>query len=68
MADYIRELDAILKSTGRKLLKNAGSISKDHAEEKAKIEYGKYKAKTLSEVEKSYLESLMQVEKQIKKK
>ncbi len=68
MADYIRELDAILKSTGRKLLKNAGSISKDKAEEKAKIEYGKYKAKTLSEVEKSYLESLKQVEKKIKKK
>lgn len=68
MADCIRELDAILKSTGRKLLKNAGSISKDQAEEKAKIEYGKYKAKTLSEVEKSYLESLKQVEKQIKKK
>jgi len=68
MADYIRELDAILKSAGRKLLKNAGSISKDQAEEKAKIEYGKYKAKTLSEVEKSYLESLKQVEKKIKKK
>jgi hypothetical protein len=68
MTDYIRELDAILKSTGRKLLKNAGSISKDQAEAKAKIEYGKYKAKTLSEVEKSYLESLKQVERKIKKK
>jgi len=67
MADYIRELDAILKSTGRKALSHAGSISHEQAEEKAKIEYRKYKAKTLSEVEKSYLESLKQIEKQIKK-
>ena len=68
MADYIRELDAILTSTGRKLLSNAGNVSHEQAEEKAKTEYRKYKAKTLSEVEKSYLESLKQVEKQIKRK
>jgi hypothetical protein len=68
MADYIRELDAILTSTGRKLLSNAGSISHEQAEKKAKIEYRKYKAKTLSEVEKSYLDSLKQIEKQINKK
>ncbi len=68
MADYIRELDAILTSTGRKSLNNAGSVSHEQAEKKATVEYRKFKAKTLSEVEKSYLESLKQVEKQIKKK
>jgi hypothetical protein len=68
MADYIRELDAILTSTRRKLLNNAGSVSHEQAEEKVVAEYKKYKAKTLSEVEKSYLESLKQAEKQIKKK
>jgi hypothetical protein len=62
MADYIRELDAILTSTGRKLLNTAGSVSHEQAEEKAVAEYKKYKAKTLSEVEKSYLESLKQAD------
>lgn len=68
MADYIRELDAILKSTGRALLDNAGKVSREQAEKKAKVEYNKYKAKTLSEVEKSYLESLKQIEKKVKNK
>lgn len=68
MVDYIRELDAVLQSTGRALLKNAGKISHEQAKKKAKAEYRKYKAKTLSEVEKSYLESLKQVEKKLKRK
>lgn len=68
MADYVRELDAILSSAGRKLLNNAGSVSHEQAEKKATVEYRKFKAKTLSEVEKSYLESLKQVLKQMKKK
>lgn len=68
MADYIQELDAILTSTKRKLLDNAGSISHDQAEKKAKAEYKKYKAKTLSDVEKSYLESLKQIEKSLSSK
>jgi hypothetical protein len=38
MADYVRELDAILNSTGRKLLDNAGTISSSQAQEKAKRE------------------------------
>lgn len=66
MADYIHELDAILKSTGRALLNHPGNVSHEEAERKAKAEYRKYKAKTLSEVEKSYLESLKQVEKKLK--
>lgn len=68
MADYIRELDNILTSTKRKVLDNAGKISREEADKKAKTEYKKYKAKTLSEVEKSYLESIKSVEKKVAKK
>lgn len=68
MADYIRELDTILQSTGRKILDNGGKISHIQAERKAKAEYKKYKAKTLSEVEKSYLDELKQAQKKLKGK
>ncbi|WP_172913945.1 virulence RhuM family protein [Capnocytophaga canis] len=67
MADYVRELDNILSSTGRKVLTDAGKISTDKAKEKALTEYRKYNAKTLSSVEESYLETLHQLEKQAKK-
>ncbi len=66
MEDYIRELDSILSSTGRKLLGNAGRISNQQAKEKALEEYKKYQAKTLSDVEKDYLKSIAQLEKQAK--
>jgi hypothetical protein len=66
MIDYIQELDTILKSTGRKFLYDAGKISHERATEKATLEYRKYKAKNLSEVEKSYLASLKQIEKKLK--
>ncbi|MFA5830011.1 MAG: virulence RhuM family protein [Candidatus Gracilibacteria bacterium] len=68
MADYIRELDNILKSAGRKLLSDAGKIGHEKATEKATLEYRKYKAKNLSEVEKDYLEAIKAVEKKVEKK
>jgi len=68
MADYIRELDNILKSAGRKLLSDAGKISHTKATGKATLEYGKYKAKNLSEVEKAYLENIKAVERKVSKK
>ena len=68
MADYIRELDNILKSTGRKLLGDAGKISHEKAIEKAEKEYRKYQVKTLSSVEKDYLEAIKATEKKIVKK
>ena len=67
MEDYVRELDNILSSTGRKVLENAGSVSQNSAREKAKMEYRKYKAKTLSSVEKEYLETINKLETQAKK-
>jgi hypothetical protein len=66
MADYVRELDTILGSTGRRLLSNAGSISHAQAETKAKAEYRKYKAKTLANVEQDYLKTIAALEKQAK--
>ena len=68
MADYIRELDNILQSTGRKLLSDAGKISHENATEKATLEYRKYKVKNLSEVEKAYLDTIKTVQKKVEKK
>lgn len=67
MTDYVRELDNILSSAGRKLLANAGKISGIDAKEKAKQEYKKYKAKTLDKVEKEYLKTISTLEQQAKK-
>lgn len=66
MADFVRELDRILSSAGRKLLENADSISHSQAEAKAKLEYQKYKAKTLEQVEKEYLKAIGALEHQAK--
>ncbi|OCG35892.1 MULTISPECIES: virulence RhuM family protein [unclassified Gilliamella] len=66
MVDYVRELDNILSSTGRQLLENSGSISHHQAENKAKLEYKKFKAKTLAPVEVSYLKTINALEKKAK--
>lgn len=58
MADYIRQLDNILASTGEKLLSGAGRVSHKQAEEKAVAEFRKYQAKTLSPVEEAYFETI----------
>lgn len=68
MSDYVKQLDRILASTGEKLLEGAGSISHDQALEKAKAEYRKYQVKTLSSVERSYLQAVKQIEKTASKK
>ena len=67
MSDYIRELDNILSSAGRKVLDGAGTISHNQAHDKAVEEYKKYKAKTLSAVEKEYLNVIGNLEKKAKK-
>ncbi len=68
MEDYIKQLDAILSSTGEKVLVGAGKISHTQAIEKARTEYKKYQVKTLSPVEKEYLETIKQINKSIDKK
>lgn len=58
MQDWAEHLDRILTMSGEDLLQNAGSVTHEKAVEKASAEYKKYQQKTLSEVEKNYLDSL----------
>ncbi|HOV15345.1 MAG TPA: virulence RhuM family protein [Spirochaetota bacterium] len=67
MSDYIKQLDTILSATGEKVLTDAGSVSHKKAMDKAKKEFKKYREKTLSAVEKAYLESIKQLETKIGK-
>mgnify|MGYP002767052406 CR=1 FL=1 len=62
MEDYIKKL---VSSTGEKLLVGAGAISHNKAIEKAKDEYKKYQVKTISPVEKEYLETLKAISNKI---
>lgn len=68
MADYIRQLDNILSSTGEKLLSGAGRVSHKQAEEKAIAEYRKYQVKTLSPVEQAYMDSIKTLTAKMSKK
>lgn len=67
MKDWAEHLDKILTMSGEKLLQGAGSVTHEIAIEKATGEYQKYQQKTLSEVEKSYLESVKALENKAKK-
>lgn len=68
MKDWAIYLDTILTSTGEQLLLDAGKISHQQAVEKAKKEYKKYQNKTLSEVEKAYLDTIKILQKKVEKK
>lgn len=71
MKDWIAKLDDFIKMTGSELLENPGKISKLEAENKALAEYAKYKETIkdeLSEVEKHFLESVKQTQKQLENK
>lgn len=65
MQDWSKHLDTILTMSGEKLLESAGKISHQQAVHKAESEYKKYQAKTLSEVEEAYLESLKNIEQKL---
>lgn len=58
MTEWTKHLDGILMSTGENLLIGNGEVSHSQAMEKAQTEYKKYKTKTLSSVEKDYLENI----------
>jgi hypothetical protein len=62
MEDWAKHLDGILTSTGENLLIGNGTVSHSTAMNKAEMEYKKYKAKTLSNVEKDYLTSIRLLE------
>lgn len=66
MNDYVDHLDNLLKTTGEKLLTDAGKVSHAQAIEKAKWEYQKYTIQNLSPVEEAYLQTIKEVEKKAK--
>ncbi|MBQ6855348.1 MAG: virulence RhuM family protein [Alphaproteobacteria bacterium] len=68
MVDWVKHLDKILIATGEELLQGAGKISHQQAVNKATIEYQKYQAKTLSDVEVDYLNSIKKLEKKLPSK
>ena len=68
MMDYVKQLDTILQSTGRPLLKGSGNISHQEAMDKALAEYRKYQVKTLTQVEEDYLDSINALGKIAKRK
>ena len=67
MADWAQHLDNILTMSGEKLLEGNGSVTHIQAMEKAEEEYKKYKARTLSDVENDYLDSISVLENVTKK-
>ena len=68
MQDWSEHLDRILTMSGEQLLIGSGSVSHKQAIDKATGEYRKYKARTLSEVERDYLDSIKLLEQKTDKK
>lgn len=68
MNEWIEELDKFTAMYGKGTLKAAGKISHDQAIEKAEQEYRKYQVRTLSPVEKSYLDAIKQLHKKAEAK
>lgn len=65
MEDWVAELDKFAENFGKGVLKDAGKVSHKQAREKATKEYRKYQAKTLSPVEKAYLDRIKVLEKKV---
>ncbi len=68
MKDWAKHLDHILTMSGEQLLHGNGSISHKQAVDKATDEYKKYKARTISDVEEDYLNSIKMLEQKTDKK
>ena len=68
MKDWAEHLDRILTMTGEQLLQGNGSVSHKQAVNKATDEYKKYKARTISDVEEDYLNSIKMLEQEADKK
>lgn len=66
MKDWINHVDRILQATGENLLEGNGKIRHEQMEEKVKDEFKKYRQKTLSQVEKDYIEEIKSIEKKAK--
>lgn len=61
MNDWANYLDRILTMSGERLLTDGGRVSHSEAMEHATNEYRKYKQRTLSDVEKEYLDAIKRI-------
>jgi hypothetical protein len=61
--DYVTLLDSVITINGSDILKDNGKVSQTQATSKALGEYKKYQQKTLSQVEKDYLDTLEKLKK-----
>ena len=68
MKNWVDQLDRLIKTFDKEILEDSGDISHKKAIEKAEAEYKKYQVKTLSPVEREYLEVIKNLEKKVKKK
>ena len=66
MKDWSEHLDRILTMSGEQMLIGAGSVSHAQAIDKVTQEYKKYQQKTLSQVEKDYLDTIKIIENKAK--
>jgi hypothetical protein len=67
MKDYREHLYRIIKANNYKLLIWNWKITHNQAAKKAHSEYKKYQVKTLSDIEKAYLDNLKMIEEKVKK-
>ena len=63
MQDWIEELDKFASIYGKGVLQDKGKISRTQADKKAELEFRAYEAKTLTPIEKEYLETIKAVQK-----
>lgn len=68
MKDYIENIDSLLNTMKRPILKGSGKVSHEEAVQKVEREYKKYQVENLSDIEKEYLKSIQLIEKKAKKK
>ena len=68
MKDWVDELDKFTQAYWKWVLLDGWKISHEEAIQKAEKEYRTYQAKTLSPVEIEYLNSIKDIEKELKKK
>ncbi|MCF0184376.1 MAG: virulence RhuM family protein [Bacteroidaceae bacterium] len=63
MGDWAAFLDRILATTGEQILEGLGSVSHEQAMDHVATEYVKYKQRTISDVERDYLDAIRQLQK-----
>jgi hypothetical protein len=68
MENHIKALDNLLRDYGEGALVGSGKVTHEQAIERAEKEYREYQTKTLSSVERDYLETIKVVEKKLVKK